>query len=136
MEIPITSNYNPMQQDFLAQPKAQSSTPKEVFRNTDILISHKTLKEDNNTYTGTFFVSNNCSEHLTNVKLNFMVVKNVNLKVLGTSGYSLEPKQYLGIKKDYTMINTEPQKKIVMKIKFSYTIGSNEVADTITLEDF
>ena len=57
------------------------------------------------------------------VKISFLVQKFVKLTVLATSGDSLEPNQSLGIKKDFTLTSSEPNKKVILKIKLHYLIN-------------
>jgi hypothetical protein len=94
---PLNNNLN----TIMILPTLTNNEPimKEVFRNNEISIYYTVIKVDEKSLNGSFYVSNNCESHLSNVKLNFLVLKHVNLKVLSTSGTSLEPKQSLGIKK-------------------------------------
>ena len=65
-----------------------------------------------------------------------MVLKFVTLKVLKTSGNRLDPRQSLGIKKDFTLNSSDKDKKIVMKIKLAYQLNNKDITHMITLNDF
>lgn len=71
---------------------------KQVFQNNEITL-YSSINKNSENMSGSFFVSNNVQNYLNNVKINFMVPKYLSLKVLNTSGSSLEPNQNLGIKK-------------------------------------
>lgn len=77
-----------------------SSEPgmKQVFRNNEITM-YTSFNKNNENINGSLYVSNNIMKHLKNLKVNFMVPKYVNLKVLNTTGAALEPNQGLGVKK-------------------------------------
>jgi hypothetical protein len=72
---------------------------KEVYRNSEISISHTYTKNSDCSFTGSFYVSNLTPYAINNVNLKFMVLKFVTLKVLATSGTHLEPSQNMGVKK-------------------------------------
>jgi hypothetical protein len=71
---------------------------KQVYQNNEITLFSAIDKSSEN-MSGSFFVSNNISNSLNNVKINFMVPKYLSLKVLNTAGSNLEPNQNHGIKK-------------------------------------
>ena len=71
----------------------------EIFKNEEISICFCLNKSQDNSVNSTFCMSNLRNKSLINVKINFMVQKFVNLKVLSTSGNSLEAMQVNGIKK-------------------------------------
>lgn len=75
-------------------------TMKEIFKGKEISIcSCLNRSHDNANVDGSFYVSNNTSYKLSNVKLNFSVKNTLIFKVLSTSGNVLEPNSSLGIKK-------------------------------------
>ena len=98
---------------------------KEVYKNNDILI-YSCLNESNGVYNGSFYISNNTSNELTNVKLHFLVKKNIIFKVISSSGGTLEANASLGIKKEVSIQNTDPSKPIVIKLNISYTALNNQ----------
>mgnify|MGYP001028037516 FL=1 len=71
---------------------------KKVFQNNEITLFSAINKNSEN-MSGSFYVSNNISNNLNNVKINFMVPKYLTLKVLNTTGSNLEANQNHGIKK-------------------------------------
>ena len=73
-------------------------TMKQVFKNNEITI-YTSLNKNNENINGFLYVSNNIQKYLNSVKVNFMVPKYMNLKVLNTTGSSLDPLQGLGVKK-------------------------------------
>ena len=78
----------------------QTMNMKQIFRNEEITIYCTSSKSsDKANVNATLYLSNNVNKSLSNVKLNLIVIKYVSLKVLSTSGNSLEPNQGLGIKK-------------------------------------
>lgn len=99
---------------------------KEIYKNNEITIYSK-LKSYNNIYTGAFYILNNSSNNLSNVKLNFSVKKNVIFKVISTSGSDLSPNSSLGIKKEVTIQNNDISKSIVIKMVISYNINGKEI---------
>ena len=73
---------------------------KQIFKNNDITILSSLLKTNNNTViNGSFYVSNNLNKLIQNVKISFMVPKHITLKVINTTGASLDPLQSLGVRK-------------------------------------
>jgi hypothetical protein len=73
---------------------------KQVFKNEEItVLSSFTKTFDKTQVNGAFFISNNTSKFLSNVKLNLSVKKSVLCKVNSTTGTVLEPMKSLGIKK-------------------------------------
>jgi hypothetical protein len=76
------------------------SAMKLIFKNNEISIFSSLTKTNNGTVIdGSFYVSNNTNKGLQNIKINFLVPKYINLKVLSNSGTSLDSNQSLGIKK-------------------------------------
>ena len=96
---------------------------KENFKNNNISIySSFTFNPNKNVFTGAFYLSNNTSNRITNVQVNFLVRKHVTFKVLSTSSSILEPNASLGIKKEVTMVNNDATKPIAIKMNISYNI--------------
>ena len=120
--------------DFMnmgGQPQ-QSNTPqnlKEVFRNNDISI-YSSLSQNNNVYTGAFYVSNNTSSQISDVVVNFLVKKYINCQIHSTSGKDLAPNASLGIKKDVTMTNNDPNKGCIIKMSINYSKEGNNVSES------
>jgi hypothetical protein len=73
---------------------------RQIYKNDEITV-YVTLNSspDKTQLNGAFYVSNNVSKSLNNVKLNLSVKKHVICKVLSTSATSMEPLKSLGIKK-------------------------------------
>ena len=114
-----------------AQPPQQSNAPqnlKEVFKNGDISI-YTSFVQNNNVYTGSFYVSNNTSSQITDVVVNLLVKKYISCQIHSTSGKDLAPNASLGIKKDFSMTNNDPNKRVVLKMTISYTKEGNSVND-------
>ena len=114
-----------------AQPPKQSNVPqnlKEVFKNGDISI-YTSFVQNNNVYTGSFYVSNNTSSQITDVVVNLLVKKYISCQIHSTSGKDLAPNASLGIKKDFSMTNNDPNKGVVLKMTISYTKEGNAVND-------
>ena len=114
-----------------AQPPQQSNAPKnlkEVFKNGDISI-YTSFVQNNNVYTGSFYVSNNTSSQITDVVVNLLVKKYISCQIHSTSGKDLAPNASLGIKKDFSMTNNDPNKGVVLKMTISYTKEGNAVND-------
>jgi hypothetical protein len=89
---------------------------KECFKNEDVSVYYSITKKEGNNIDGSIYVSNNSKEQINEIKLNFLVQKFVKLTVLATSGNTLEPSQSLGIKKDFTLNTSDPNKKIIIKL--------------------
>ena len=114
-----------------AQPPQQSNVPqnlKEVFKNGDISI-YTSFVQNNNVYTGSFYVSNNTSSQITDVVVNLLVKKYISCQIHSASGKDLAPNASLGIKKDFSMTNNDPNKGVVLKMTISYTKEGNAVND-------
>ena len=120
--------------DFMnmgGQPQ-QSNAPqnlKEVFRNNDISI-YSSLSQNNNVYTGSFYISNNTSSQISDVVVNFLVKKYINCQIHSTSGKDLAPNASLGIKKDVTMTNNDPNKGCIIKMSINYSKEGNNVSES------
>ena len=120
---------NIMQQPQIQQQPKVDGSMKEIFKNNEVTI-YSMLNQNNDTYDGAFYISNNSPKYLTNVKLNFFVKKHVNFKVLSTSANELGPNASLGIKKEITMQNTDLTKQIVIKMSISYSADGTEIKDS------
>ena len=125
-----TNNNIPIQN----QP-AEINSMKECFKNEDISLYYNITKKEGNNVDGSVYATNNKNIKITGVKISFMVQKFVKLTVLANSGDSLEPNQSLGIKKDFTLTSSEPNKKIVLKIKLHYSINDKEQMHEFTIKN-
>lgn len=123
-------------QQPITVPQQNQAQMKECFRNEYITLYYQITKTSDTTYDGSVYATNNSGEIIENIKLNFMVLKFVTLKVLSTSGNSLQANQSLGLRKDFTMTSSDASKKVVMKIKLVYQVRGNESSSMITIDDF
>ena len=120
--------------DFMGmggQPQ-QNNTPqnlKEVFKNNDITI-FSSLNQNNNVYDGSFYVSNNTNSQINDIAVNFLVKKYISCQVHATSGKDLAPNASLGIKKDVTMTNNDPNKGCIIKISINYNKDGKAVNES------
>ncbi len=71
----------------------------EFFKNDEVSFSFSLSKSLDGFVNSTFYMSNLKPNHLTNIKINFSVQKFVTLKVLSTSGNTLNFMESRGIKK-------------------------------------
>jgi len=119
-------------------PSTQSNpNEKQIYSNSELKITCAVNKESESFMNVNYLVSNLSSSALSNVKLTFLATKTVTVKVLSTSGTSLEGSQQGGIKKDISITNNDLSKKVVLKLKLSYsTAMGSEVNDTVTLNEF
>ena len=110
---------------------------KKCFSNEDISLYYKILptKENPLFYNGEVIASNNSLNPIDNIKINFLVLKFITLKIGEVSGSHLNPNQSLGLKKTFTLQSNDPNKKIVIKIKLSYIIDGKEKTNMITLDN-
>ena len=113
----------------------QSNNMKECFKNEDISLYYTTDKKEGGVIDGSIFASSNSNEQIKEVKINFLVQKFVKLTVLATSGNNLEPLQSLGIKKDFSLTSSDPNKKIVIKIKLHYTVNEKETTKEFVIKN-
>ena len=127
----IFNMMDPSQQTSnIMQPQNQiNGSMKEIYKNNEVTI-YSMLNQNNDTYNGAFYISNNSPKYLTNVKLNFFVKKHVTFKVLSTSSSELGPNASLGIKKEITMQNNDLSKQIVIKMSLSYSADGTEIKDS------
>ena len=139
--IPVNNNDNDflnlMNQNlgFNTNSQSQPSQMKECFKNEDISLYYQITPKDALNYDGIVYASNNSGNPIENIKLNFMVLKFVTLKVISTSGNHLNPNQLLGIKKDFTLTSNDKDKKIVMKIKLTYQAKGVENTQMVTIDE-
>ncbi len=123
-----------MNLDFMGmggQPQ-QNNSPQnlnEVFKNGDITI-FSSLNHNNNVYEGSFYISNNTGSQINDVVVNFGVKKYISCQVHSTSGNSLPPNASLGIKKDVTMTNNDPNKGCIIKMSIAYNKDGNTVNES------
>ena len=110
---------------------------KNCFSNEDISLYYKILptKENPLFYNGEVIASNNSLNPIENIKINFLVLKFITLKIVEVTGSHLNPNQSLGLKKTFTLLSNDPNKKIVIKIKLSYIIDGKEKTNMITLDN-
>ena len=131
---PQQSSGGGMNLDFMGmggQPQQTNTPPnlKEVFKNNDITI-FSSLNQNNNVYNGSFYISNNTSSQINDVVVNFLVKKYISCQVHSTSGKDLPPNASLGIKKDVTMTNNDPNKGCIIKMSINYNKDGNTVNDS------
>ena len=108
---------------------------KESFKNDDITMYYNITKKESNNIDGSLYATNNKNIEIIGVKIIFQVQKFVKLNVLSVSGDKLEPNQSLGIKKDFTLTSSEPNKKVTLKIKLQYTINSEEKTEQFMIKN-
>ena len=142
------NNNNPLDLNIINQPSnilenqnqniPQSDQQlKQCFSNNNISLFYKItpLKENPLFYNGEVIASNNSSSPIDNIKINFLVLKFITLKIGEVSGSHLNPNQSLGLKKTFTLQSNDPNKKIVIKIKLSYSIDGKDETTMITLDN-
>ena len=127
------NNNNPPQTQQQNQQNNLQQNLKEVFKNGDISI-YSSLMKNNNTYNGSFFISNNTNSQINDVTVNLLVKKYISCQVLATTGKDLAPNASLGIRKDVTMINNDPNKGVVIKMAINYVKDGNNVSESKVLE--
>ena len=123
---------NAPQNNQPAQQPQQSNAPQnmtEIYKNDTITI-YSGLMKNNNVYSGSFFISNNTNSQLNQVELNLFVKKHISCSVHATSGKDLGPNASLGIRKDVTMTNNDPNKKVVFKMEIKYVKDGNNVSES------
>ena len=113
------------------QPQQSNVPPNmtEVYKNNDITI-YSSLMKNNNIYTGSFFISNNTSSQINDVAVNLLVKKYISCQIHATSGKDLAPNASLGIRKDVTMTNNDPNKNVVIKMTISYNKDGNTINES------
>ena len=117
------------------KPTTEINIMKECFQNDDITMYYNITKKESNNIDGSLYATNNKNIEITGVKIIFQVQKFVKLNVLSVSGDKLEPNQSLGIKKDFTLTSSEPNKKVTLKIKLQYTINSEEKTEQFMIKN-
>ena len=115
--------------------KTEINVMKECYKNEDISIYYNITKKEGSNIEGSVYATNNKNESITGVKIAFLVQKFVKLIVLATSGDTLEPNQSLGIKKDFSLTSSEPNKKVILKIKLHYSINNEEKAQEFNIKN-
>ena len=128
------NNINDLFSPVQTAPK-ESNNMKECFKNEDISLYYTVDKKEGGVINGSIFASSNSNEQIKEVKINFLVQKFVKLTVLATSGNNLEPLQSLGIKKDFSLTSSDPNKKIVIKIKLHYTVNEKETTKEFVIKN-
>jgi hypothetical protein len=84
----------------LASSSPNETSMTQIFKNNEIIVYSALIKSpDKTNVNGAFYIANNIDRTLTNVKMNLSVKKNVNCKVLSTSGSVLEANKSSLIKK-------------------------------------
>ncbi len=132
------NNNNQNNNDIFSQnptPEKDKQSMKECFKNEDLSLYYTSNKKEGTVIDGSIYVSNNSKEQISEIKITFLVQKFAKLTVLDTSGNSLEPSQSLGIKKDFTLTSSDPNKKIAIKIKLHYTINGQENSKEFTIKN-
>ena len=86
--------------------------------------------ENNNVYSGSFFLSNNTSSSLNQVKIDLYVKKYISCRINATTGKNLAPYASLEIRKDVFMTNNDPNKKVEIKMEIKYIRDGNNINDT------
>ena len=117
------------------KPTTEINIMKECFKNDDITMHYNITKKESNNIDGSLYATNNKNIEIIGVKIIFQVQKFVKLNVLSVSGDKLEPNQSLGIKKDFTLTSSEPNKKVTLKIKLQYTINSEEKTEQFMIKN-
>lgn len=112
-----------------------SSIEKPVYSNKDLKITCQVTRESSTQMSINYSCSNLSSFSLTNVKLTFLAPKSVTVKVNSTSGFTLDPNQINGIKKELSISN-DSSKQVVLKLKISYNSNGQEMNESITLSEF
>ena len=117
------------------KPTTEINIMKECFKNDDITMYYNITKKESNNIDGSLYATNNKNIEIIGVKIIFQVQKFVKLNVLSVSGDKLEPNQSFGIKKDFTLTSSEPNKKVTLKIKLQYTINSEEKTEQFMIKN-
>lgn len=96
----LENSFHPISSPLQNLDLNSSPSMKQIFKNDEITVYVSlNVSNDKTQVNGSFYVSNNVSKFLNNVKLNLSVKKHIICKVLSTSATSLEPLKSLGIKK-------------------------------------
>ena len=129
------ANNNTNNANININPEPQINTMKECFKNDDISIYYTITKKEQSNLDGTIYATNNRNISLSGVKIIFQVQKFVKLNVLSVSGDQLEPNHSLGIKKDFTLTSSEPNKKVSIKIILQYMINNEEKTEQFIIKN-
>ena len=131
----ILSGNNQQQQQQEPQPQQNTlqQNLKEVFKNNDLTI-YSSLIQNNNVYTGSFFVSNNTNSQINDVVVNLLVKKYISCQIHSTTGKDLAPNASLAIRKDVTMTNNDPSKGCVLKMTINYVKDGNNINDSVVVK--
>ena len=131
MNMNMNNNNNNNMFNFNAQMQINPGM-KEIYKNNEITI-YSSLNQMNDTYTGSFLISNNVSKKLNNVKLTFATQKHVKLNVLSTSGHELEANASLGVKKEVNIKNNDLNKAVVLRLSIEYNIDGRDFKEVKTV---
>ena len=129
----ILSGNNQQQQEPQPQQNTLQQNLKEVFKNNDLTI-YSSLIQNNNVYTGSFFVSNNTNSQINDVVVNLLVKKYISCQIHSTTGKDLAPNASLAIRKDVTMTNNDPSKGCVLKMTINYVKDGNNINDSVVVK--
>jgi hypothetical protein len=105
---------------------------KEIYKNNEITI-YSSLNQMNDTYTGSFLISNNINKKLNNVKLTFATQKHVKLNVISTSSHELEANASLGVKKEVNIKNNDMNKPVVLRLSIEYNLDGRDFKEMKTV---
>jgi len=112
----------------------QTSNMKQIFNNSYITLYVTSNKTDNFTSNLVFKFSNNCSQTISNVKLQFSVPKYMDRNIHSPSGNSLGPLASFGIQQvnvlfnqTVQLTNNQADKPNILKIRIIYSHENKEV---------
>ena len=129
----LSGNNQQQQQEPQPQQNTLQQNLKEVFKNNDLTI-YSSLIQNNNVYTGSFFVSNNTNSQINDVVVNLLVKKYISCQIHSTTGKDLAPNASLAIRKDVTMTNNDPSKGCVPKMTINYVKDGNNINDSVVVK--
>ena len=129
----LSGNNQQQQQEPQPQQNTLQQNLKEVFKNNDLTI-YSSLIQNNNVYTGSFFVSNNTNSQINDVVVNLLVKKYISCQIHSTTGKDLAPNASLAIRKDVTMTNNDPSKGCVLKMTINYVKDGNNINDSVVVK--
>ena len=107
---------------------------KECFRNEDLSMYYKYSLTSENNYNGIVYLSNNSNNVIDKIKINFMVKKHIKLNPQPTSNNVLKPNESLGISKELSLFNNDPNKNVEIRIKLIYSKDNKENTHLINIE--
>jgi hypothetical protein len=107
---------------------------KECFRNEDLSMYYKYSLTSENNYNGIVYLSNNSNNVIDKIKINFMVKKHIKLNPQPTSNNVLKPNESLGISKELSLFNSDPNKNVEIRIKLIYSKDNKENTQLINIE--